>query len=112
MFINRSVISGRLTKDSELRTTAKGKSVLVFSLAFNTSVKQDDGTYASKANFIDCALFGKRAISIAEYLKKGTIVTVDGHLSFNEYTTKHNDKRSKLELIVDDVEFIGTKKKK
>lgn len=109
MSVNRTCISGRLTNDTELRTTAKGTSVLSFSVAFNSRIHTDDG-YVEKPNYIDCSLFGKRAEAIQNYIHKGDFVVLDGHLSFSEYE-KNNQRHTKLTLIVDDIDFSNNTKK-
>lgn len=110
MSINRCVLSGRLTADPELRVTAKGVSVLSFSLCFTSRVSTPDGAYEEKPNYIDATLFGKRADAISKYLVRGDHVSVDGHLSFSEYT-KDSRRHTKLQLIVDDIDFTNNKKK-
>lgn len=110
MSINRTIVSGRLTAEPETRYTAKGTPVLSFSVCFDSRVLNQDGTYTDKPNYIDCALFGKRAEAITQYISKGSHVTCDGHLSFSEYE-KSGQRHTKLQLVVDDIDFSGNQKK-
>lgn len=77
--INRINVTGRLTKDSELRYTGGGKPVLGFSIAVNRSVKRNNN-WESAAWFFDVTVWGKRGETLVNHLKKGTKVTLEGHL--------------------------------
>lgn len=107
--INSCVITGRLTKDAELRTTQTGKKVLSFTFASNRLVKRND-QWESKVSFIDGTLFGSRAESLAKYLLKGMQVTVHGVLDQTIWVDKQGNKKSKLALLVDDIQMLGGKK--
>lgn len=100
--INRVVISGNLTKDAEKRETSSGLSVLSFSVAVNERRKKGDD-YVDYANFVDCVLFGTRADGLSKILKKGNRVCVEGHLRYSKWETEDGQKRSKLEVIVDEI---------
>ena len=107
MSINRVFITGNLTRDAELRTTATGMSVLGLSVAVNDRVKdQVTGEWKDRPNFIDCTVFGRRADALAKLLGKGQKVAVAGRL---RQTTWERDgqKRSKLEVVADDVELMS-----
>ena len=106
MSINRVFITGNLTRDSELRTTAAGMSVLGFSVAVNRAKDQATGEWKDRPNFIDCTVFGRRADALAKLLGKGQKVAVAGRL---RQTTWERDgqKRSKLEVVADDVELMS-----
>lgn len=107
MSINRVFVTGNLTRDAELRMTAAGMSILGFSVAVNDRVKdQATGEWKDRPNFIDCAVFGRRADALAKMLGKGQKVAVAGRL---RQTTWERDgqKRSKLEVVADDVELMS-----
>ena len=109
MSINRVCISGNLTRDPELRATSGGTSVLDFGVAVNDRRKnQQTGEWEDYPNFVDCSLFGKRAESLSKYLSKGQKVTVAGKLHYSSWE-KDGQKRSKLTVLVDDVEFMSRK---
>lgn len=106
MSINRAVISGNLTRDAELRSTATSLSVLSFSVAVNDRHRnQETGEWEERANFIDCVLFGARAEALKKYLNKGTKVAVDGRLRWSSWE-KDGKRRSKLDVVVEDLEFM------
>lgn len=106
--INRVVISGHLTRDGELRTTANGANILTLGIAVNDSFKNSNGEWEDKPNFFDLKMFGTRAEKLAQYLTKGTKVTVEGKLSWSQWE-KDGQKRSKVEIIVDEIEFNSRK---
>lgn len=107
MSINRVTITGNLTRDPELRTTATGNPVLGFSVAVNDRRKnQQTGEWEDHPNFVDCTMFGTRAEKITPYLSKGTKVAIDGKLRWSQWE-KDGQKRSKLEVIIDEIEFLS-----
>ncbi len=109
MSINRVVISGNLTRDPELRSTAGGMSVLGFSVAVNDRRKnQSTGEWEDYPNFIDCTMFGARAQSLHQYLTKGAKVSVEGKLRWSQWE-RDGQKRSKIEVIVDELEFMSSR---
>lgn len=107
MSINKAIISGNLTRDAVLRSTASGLPVLGFCVAVNDRHKnQQTGKWEDTPNFIDCTMFGTRAESIARYLTKGTKVAVEGRLRWSQWGSD-DQKRSKIEVIVDEIEFLS-----
>ena len=107
MSINRVTISGNLTRDPELRHTAGGTPVLSIGVAVNDR-RQNPQTkeWEDHPNFIDCTMFGARAEKLAQYLAKGTKVAIEGKLRWSQWE-RDGEKRSKLEVIVDEVELMG-----
>ena len=111
MSINKVVISGNLTRDMELRSTASGLAIGGFSVAVNDRRKNQNGEWDDYPNFIDCTLFGSRAEKLQPYLAKGTKVAIAGKLSWSQWE-RDGQKRSKIEVIVDDVELMSGKAQK
>ena len=104
--MNVVVISGNLTKDPQLKQTQGGTSILNFSVAVNDRKKNaKTGEWEDVAHFVDCVMFGKRAESLSRILHKGSRVYVDGKLSYNSWEAKDGSRRSKLEVIANDVEL-------
>jgi len=101
--INSVTISGRVTRDAELRTTASGNAILGFSVAVNDRINEG-GEWKDRPNYIDCKLFGKRAESMERYLTKGTQVFVAGKLRQGTWTDKTGAKRNTIEVIVEDID--------
>lgn len=109
MSINRVIISGNLTRDPELRSTAGGTSVLGFGVAVNDRRKnQQTGEWEDYPNFIDCTMFGARADALHKYLSKGTKVAIEGKLRWSQWE-REGQKRSKIEVIVDELEFMSSR---
>lgn len=107
MSINRVMISGNMTRDAELRQTAGGMQVLTFGVAVNERVQnRQSGQWEDRANFVDCTMFGKRAEAVAQYLAKGTKVAIEGKLRYSSWE-RDGQKRNKLEVIVDEIEFMS-----
>ncbi|WP_165063090.1 MULTISPECIES: single-stranded DNA-binding protein [unclassified Adlercreutzia] len=109
MSINRVVISGNLTRDPEVRTTQSGMPVMSMGVAVNDRRKNNQtGEWEDYANFIDCTMFGTRAQSVSRFLSKGTKVAIEGKLRWSQWE-RDGQKRSKIEVIVDDLEFMQSR---
>ena len=107
--LNTVSIGGNLCRDAELRATASGMAVLTFSVAVNESRKnQQTGEWEDYPNFIDCTMFGARAESLSRYLNKGTKVSIEGKLRWSQWE-RDGQKRSKIEVIVDELEFMSSR---
>ena len=107
MSINRVNISGNLTRDPELRATAGGTQVLSFGVAVNDRRKNPQtGDWEDYPNFVDCTMFGTRAEAVSRYLSKGTKVAIEGKLRYSSWE-RDGQRRSKLEVIVDEIEFMS-----
>ncbi|MEY8561535.1 single-stranded DNA-binding protein [Eggerthellaceae bacterium 3-80] len=109
MSINRVIISGNLTRDPELRQTASGMPVLGFGVAVNDRRKNSQtGEWEDCPNYIDCTMFGARAQSLSQYLSKGSKVAIEGKLRWSQWE-RDGQKRSKIEVIVDELEFMSSR---
>ncbi len=110
MSINRVVITGNLTRDPELRTTGSGMSVLKLGVAVNDRRKnQQTGEWEDVANFVDVTVFGARAEGLSKFLQKGSKVAVEGKLRWSSWESPAGEKRSKLEVVADDIEFMSSR---
>lgn len=111
MSINRAAISGNLTRDAELRMTQGGTQVLSFGVAVNERRRNPQtGEWEDQPSFIDCTLFGRRAQAISQYMRKGAKVAVEGRLHQRSWSDRDTGKRrSAVEVIVDEVEFMGSR---
>ncbi len=108
MSINRVNVSGNLTRDPELRATQGGTSVLRVGLAVNDRARnQQTGEWEDRANFVDCVVFGKRAEALAGMLAKGQRVAIDGRLRYSSWEAQDGSRRSKLEVVVEEIEFMS-----
>lgn len=110
MSINKVCITGNLTRDPELRETASGFQILSLGVAVNDRRKnQQTQQWEDYANFVDCTVLGKRAESLSRFLSKGAKVAIEGKLRWSQWETQDGSKRSKLEVIVDEIEFMTSR---
>ena len=108
MSINRVNISGNLTRDPEMRATTTGTQILSFGVAVNDRRRNPQtGEWEDVPNFIDCVVFGNRAEALSRFLSKGMKVAVEGKLRWSQWE-RDGQKRSKIEVIVDEVEFMSS----
>ena len=109
MSLNHVCISGNLARDAELRATNSGTQVLTFSVAVNERRKTASGEWEDYANWVSCTMFGRRAEGVARYLTKGAKVAIEGRLRWHSWETDTGEKRSKLEVIVSELEFMSAR---
>ncbi len=99
--MNTVTMIGRLTRDPEAVTTDGGTEICNLRIAVDRR-KRDEG-----AVFVDVKAFNGLAHSCSEYLEKGRQVAVTGRLELDEWTTEDDQKRSRLYVIANSVEFLG-----
>ncbi|HJA28167.1 MAG TPA: single-stranded DNA-binding protein [Candidatus Olsenella pullicola] len=110
MSINRVNISGNLTRDPELRVTGSGTQILSFGVAVNDRRRNPQtNEWEDVPNFVDCVVFGARAEPLSRFLSKGSKVAVEGKLRYSSWETKDGQRRSKLEVVVDEVDFLSSR---
>lgn len=102
--INIIAMTGRLTRDPELKYTAGGTAILSFSLAVNYSKKQDD-RWVEETSFFDCQYFGKAAESVKQYMPKGQMVAIEGELR-QERWEKDGQKHDKIRINIQNLRII------
>jgi single-strand DNA-binding protein len=108
--INVVVITGNLTRDPELRSTAGGTPVCKLRVAVNTRRKDgQSGEWVDKPNYFDVTVWGKQGESCAEYLAKGRPVAIDGRLDWREWETEGGDKRQSVEIVANTVQFLHSR---
>lgn len=107
--INRVNISGNLTRDPELKQTQGGTAILSFGVAVNDRRRNPQtGEWEDVPNFVDCVVFGNRAEPLSRFLSKGSKVAIEGKLRYSSWE-RDGQKRSKLEVVVDEVEFLSSR---
>ena len=109
MSLNQVSVSGNLGADAELRSTRGGTPVLTFALAVNERVKQADGTWGDRASWIDCVLFGARAQALADWLRKGNKVAVQGRLRTSTWE-RDGVSYKRTEVVVEEVDLMTVKR--
>ena len=103
---NIITITGRLTRDPELRYTPSGTAVASFTLANNNSYTTN-GEKVEKVSYIDCTAWGKTGEIITEYCKKGKKILVSGRLELRRWDDQDGNKKSKIEIVVSEFEFMS-----
>jgi len=109
---NRVLLMGNLTRDPEVRSTPSGQSVTALGLACNRTYMAggkdgQGGEKKEEVTFIDVDFWGRRGEVIAQYLKKGDPIFIEGRLTFRQWDDKEGHKRSKLSVTGESFEFIG-----
>lgn len=104
---NKVVLMGNLTRDPEVRSLQNGQSVTNFGLAVNRTWRDQDGNTQENVSFIDCVAWGKAGEIIAQYVQKGRPLLVSGRLDQRSWEDKEGQKRSKVEVVVEDFNFVG-----
>ena len=99
---------GNLTRDPDLKTTASGLSICKFGLAVNRVFNKQDGTRGDETTFVDIDAFGKSAETIHKYMSKGKPLLLEGRLKFDQWEGSQGEKRSKLGVVLETFQFIGT----
>jgi single-strand DNA-binding protein len=109
--INVVCVTGNLTRDPELRTTSGGTSVCKLRVAVNSRRKDgQSGEWIDKPNYFDVTVFGAQGENCANYLSKGRPVAVEGRLDWSEWEAQDGSgKRSKVEIIANSVQFLGSR---
>ena len=106
---NRVILAGNLTRDPELRYTPKGTAVADLSLAVNRSWKDEAGQAQEEVTFVDVTAFARSAEVIAQYLKKGRPILVEGRLRMEKWDDKQTgQKRSKLSVVLETFQFLDS----
>ena len=104
--MNKVLLTGRLTRDPELRYTSNSKAVCNFTIATNRPVVRDGEKIA---DFINCIVWGKTAENLSKYQSKGSLIGIDGRLESRSYDDKDGNKRYVTEVPVEHIEFLGSK---
>lgn len=104
--MNKVLLTGRLTRDPELRYTPNNKAVCSFTIATNRPVVRDG---EKTADFINCIVWGKTAENLSKYQSKGSLIGIDGRLESRSYDDKDGNKRYVTEVQVEHIEFLGSK---
>jgi single-strand DNA-binding protein len=106
---NKVILAGNLTRDPELRYTPKGTAVARLGLAINRRWRTETGEIKEEATFVEVDAFGKTAETIAQYLKKGRPVLIEGRLRYDTWDDKQTgQKRSKLSVVLESFSFLDS----
>ncbi|MBA2480561.1 MAG: single-stranded DNA-binding protein [Planctomycetes bacterium] len=103
-------VAGNLTRNPDVKMLANDRSVANFSIAVNRRYKTADGESKEEATFLDCEAWGRIAELIGQYLIKGSNCYVEGRLKLDQWDDKDGRKRSRVKIMVENVQFIGRPK--
>jgi single-strand DNA-binding protein len=106
--INRVVLVGRLTRDPELRALPSGTSVCSLRIACNSGWRDAQGEVVERPHYFDVSAFGASGESVANYMRKGSRVAVDGRLEWREWETADEQKRQAVSVVADTVQFLDS----
>ena len=104
--INSVALIGNLTRDPELRHTPSGTAVTTLRIAVNDRVKRGE-EWVDAAYYFDVTVWGRQAENCAQYLAKGRPVGVQGKLTWREWDAQDGTKRQSVEVVADNVQFLG-----
>lgn len=107
---NQVTLIGYLGRDPEIRYTQQGSAVGNFSIATSESWKDKGGQKQEKTEWHSCVAWGKLADFVAGYLKKGSLVLVQGKLQTRDWTDNQNVKHYKTEIVAANIRFVGGRK--
>src|SRR5690625_2898531 len=105
--LNRVVLVGRLTKDPELKYTASGVAVANFTIACNRPFKNQQGE--QEADFINCVAWRKPAENLANYMKKGGLIGVDGRIQTRSYDGQDGKRVYVTEVVAENIQFLESR---
>lgn len=106
MYINKVLLYGNLTRDPELRSMPSGVKVTNFSLATNRVWKDKDGTRQESTDFHNVVVFARQAETVAQYLRKGSPVYVEGRIQTRSWDDKvSGEKKYRTEIVADTIQF-------
>ncbi len=109
-YLNKVFLIGNLTRDPELRVTPKGTAICQFGIAVNRQFKDESGATRDETTFVDIEAWGKQGELVSKYLTKGSLAMIEGRLKLDQWEDKTSgQKRSKLKVVLDNVQFLSTK---
>lgn len=106
---NKVILMGHLTKAPELRYSAAGTAIAKLSLAVNRKYRDAQETLHEETTFVDLTAFAELAESVSRYLRKGSPVFVEGRLRLERWETAEKEKRQKLSVVAERIQFLGRK---
>ena len=106
MYINKVILFGNLTRDPELKALPSGMNVVNFSIATNRVFRDREGKKQEQTEFHTIVVFGRQADTVAQYMKKGSSVFIEGRLQTRSWDDKTSgEKKYRTEIVADRVQF-------
>lgn len=107
---NKAILAGNLVRDPELKYIPSGTAVCEFALAINRRWKGQNGEQKEEVSFLDCVAWGRTAEVIAEHVKKGNPLLVEGYLKQERWEDQSGNNRSRVRITVERMQFLGSKR--
>jgi len=106
MYLNKAIVIGNLTRDPEIKSLPSGIKVCSFSLATNRVWKDKNGARQEAADYHNIVVFGRQAETVAQYMKKGNSILVEGRMQTRSWDDKNSgEKKYRTEIIADRTQF-------
>ncbi len=107
--VNKVILVGHLGKDPEMRYAASGMAVANFSMATSSSQKDDQGQWQDQTEWHKVVLFGKQAETAGQYLRKGSLVYIEGKLQTRKWKDKSDQDRYTTEIMGNTMTMLGAR---
>jgi single-strand DNA-binding protein len=107
MSVNKVILVGRLGRDPETRYTSAGQAVANFSVATDESYKDRNGERQKRTEWHKIVVWGKQAEIAQQYLKKGSLVFIEGRIQSREWQDKEGQKRTSFEIVANNFRMLG-----
>jgi len=107
MSVNKVILVGRLGKDPETRFTSGGQAVATFNMATDSSYKDRNGERQKRTEWHRIKAWGKLAEIVQQYLKKGSLIFIEGRIETREWQDKEGVKRYTTEIVANEMRMLG-----
>ena len=107
MSVNKVILVGRLGRDPETRYTGSGQAVANFSVATDESYKDRNGERQKRTEWHKIVVWGKQAEIAQQYLKKGSLIFIEGRIQSREWQDKEGQKRTSFEIVATNFRMLG-----
>jgi single-strand DNA-binding protein len=107
MSVNKVILVGRLGRDPETRYTGGGQAVANFSIATDESYKDKNGERQKRTEWHKIVVWGKQAEIAQQYLKKGSLIFIEGRIQSREWQDKEGQKRTSFEIVASNFRMLG-----
>jgi single-strand DNA-binding protein len=107
MSVNKVILVGRLGRDPETRYTAGGQAVANFSVATDETYKDRNGERQKRTEWHKIVVWGKQAEIAQQYLKKGSLIFIEGRIQSREWQDKEGQKRTSFEIVASNFRMLG-----
>jgi single-strand DNA-binding protein len=109
MSVNKVILVGRLGRDPETRFTGGGQAVANFSVATDETFKDKNGERQKRTEWHKIVVWGKQAEIAQQYLKKGSLIFIEGRIQSREWQDKEGQKRTSFEIVATNFRMLGGK---